>query len=192
MTTSSNVRMVVWHQRSPVIYRYLERQFIDRFFERGEIRLSSFRKFKGHKDEQRGDPNEGMAISAISGTNVTAFAVTMHATNALIMSSSLDYSEDLYRAFNVDGCFAINNPPQFGLAICRQIAGCVAGMEGPCIYLDHRVLERNIPSLTLADLGVDSSTPSDPVTTPTPGQVLRLLETRERDAGFTAGAVRST
>lgn len=167
MTPPSNVRVVVWHQRSPVVYRYLESQFIDRFFETGEIRLSSFQKFKSHKDEHRRDMSEGVAISTVIGNNMAAVAVTKHATNALVMSTSLEHSEQLYRAFEVDGCFVINNPAQFGLAICRQIPGCVAGMEGPCIYSEFRVVERNAPTMTLKDFGVDTSHPPPAVTGPT-------------------------
>jgi len=51
-----------WRIRRPYVFRYLEKQFVDAFFESGSLRLSSFAKFSRHKDEQRFDPDEGYGM----------------------------------------------------------------------------------------------------------------------------------
>jgi len=43
----------------PNVYRYTNKQFVDLFFEKGIIRLSSFAKFRSYPDEIRGDKHEG-------------------------------------------------------------------------------------------------------------------------------------
>lgn len=157
MSSKQIPRVVAWHQRSPVVYRYLESQFIDKFFNEGELRLSSFKKFKQHPDEQRGDSHEGKAILVTGGNNVTAYAIAEFGGNALVMSASEIHQKELYDVFCVDGCFAVENPPMFGLAICRAISNCIAGMQGPCNYYDRRVLEKDSPTLRLEDFGISSN-----------------------------------
>lgn len=163
----NNPRMVVWNQRSPIIYRYMERKYVDDFFEKGELRLSSFRRFKKHTDEQRKDLQEGNVVSCIKGEDFTVYGRTEHATNALIMSASLLYEDRLFEAFDVDDCFAINNAPQFGLEICKKIPHCVAGLEGSCVYVEKRVIESDSSHLNAQDFTIDHGNNTEPVTKPT-------------------------
>lgn len=153
----NSTRMVVWNQRSPTIYRYLEKEFVEDFFEKGELRLSSFKRFKKHKDEQRKDTSEGSVTSCVAGSDFTVYANTEHGSNALILSTSQVYENGLFDSFNVDSCFSINNVPQFGLAICKTIPGCIAGIEGSCIYDDKRVIQTNAGVLKREDFGIDNS-----------------------------------
>ena len=48
-----------WSNRSPRVYRFLEKQYVEAFFRTGALRLSSFARFSKHTDEQRLDGNEG-------------------------------------------------------------------------------------------------------------------------------------
>jgi len=48
-----------WHIYFPVLFRYLEQEYIDAFFRDGSLRLSSFKQFAKHKDEARNDWGEG-------------------------------------------------------------------------------------------------------------------------------------
>ena len=43
----------------PNVYRYLDKKFVDLFFEDGIIRLGSFSRFQKYPDEVRGDISEG-------------------------------------------------------------------------------------------------------------------------------------
>ena len=50
----------LWLPNSPIIYRYMNNEFINKFFQYGEIRLTSYKKFREeYKDEIRGDDQEG-------------------------------------------------------------------------------------------------------------------------------------
>lgn len=42
-----------------MVYRYLDKELVNAFFNEGKLRLSSFNKFRKHSDEHRGDKDEG-------------------------------------------------------------------------------------------------------------------------------------
>jgi len=71
MANPTHLGLFSWHLRLPIVYRYLEQEYVAKFFETSEIRLSSFSQFRKHKDEQRGDSAEGKAISTITGPEFT-------------------------------------------------------------------------------------------------------------------------
>ncbi len=67
-----------WHVRTPVVLRIMPSEYIDDFFKTGRIRLSSFRLFEKHPDEQRGDGQEGKHMIVGKGTKQMVVAVTAH------------------------------------------------------------------------------------------------------------------
>ena len=44
----------------PTVVRYLEKEYVDEFFNTGTPMLASVKKFHQHTDEQRGDTEEGL------------------------------------------------------------------------------------------------------------------------------------
>lgn len=50
-----------WSIFTPTLFRYLASDYVEAFFAEGSLRLSSFTRFAKHADEQRRDPDEGMA-----------------------------------------------------------------------------------------------------------------------------------
>lgn len=136
-----------WKVRRPYLYRYLEKEFVDSFFENGTLRLSSFFAFSKHKDEARLDSSEGKGIVThvnSEGEGQTIFTVLGLGVNSYVMSTSLHFSPELESDFNTDSGFRINDIFGFCNAISRHIPGFQTGLEGPCFYLEERVLDRDM------------------------------------------------
>lgn len=144
-----------WHVKTPPLVRYMDRQYVEEFFDTGRLRLSSFTEFAKHRDEERLDAKEGMTILTGIAADQTVFAVTKHGVRSYILCTSAVESPDLQAAFGADGGFRIKDSTAFGVAIASVLPGFVEGLEGHCIYQDERVIEREINSLDLEALQRD-------------------------------------
>jgi hypothetical protein len=131
--------MTQWNIRTPIVYRYLPRQYVDEFFGTGAIRLSSFSEFSKHPDEEKGDAGEGKHIIVGKGTKQTVFAVTAHGHDACVLSCSAILSDELMERFNCDAAIRVKNTTAFALAIARQLPGLRQGFEGSCYYRDGSI-----------------------------------------------------
>lgn len=136
----------------PMVYRYLEKQWIDQFFSEGKIRLSSFKKFRKHVDEQRGDNVEGKNILIGTGNDKTIYAVVSTGIDAFVLSASLLFSQSLYSDFKVDGCFVIERPLEFMNEISKHIPEYKGLNFGPCIYKPEVLIKRQLPDFNLDSL----------------------------------------
>ena len=142
-------RSKAWGVCFPPVVRYMEKQYVDRFFDTGELRLSCFAQFVQHRDEQREDRQEGRVLFdcriADGGEIVGALYFGMQ---SFVLCGSTIYSEELMQSFGVDSYFRILNTTAFGTAVANVIPNCISGFEGPCIYKKGRLVERqNMPSV---------------------------------------------
>lgn len=133
-----------WNVMLPRVYRYEDKEWIDKFFETGELRLSTFSKFSTYQDEQRGDTSEGLNILHGRGSNHEVFMVAGLGHSSLILCTSTKLDQQLATAFERDGAFEIMDTPAFAREISRQLPGFRHGAEGPCIYTDGKILRRKI------------------------------------------------
>jgi hypothetical protein len=151
-----------WRIRRPHLYRYLEKQFVDEFFSTGNLRLSSFAHFATHADEQRLDRSEGTGIIThvnSEGEGQTLIAVMGQGQNAYVLCTSLIYSDELASVFATDSGFRINDIFAFANAISRHVPGFSSGIEGPCVYLNQRVLDRDMGRIDIESWRTDASAP---------------------------------
>ena len=58
-----------WHIRTPHLFRYMNREYIEKFFDTGKLMLSSFRRFSEHDDAMRNDGIEGKNVVSVRGKN---------------------------------------------------------------------------------------------------------------------------
>lgn len=132
-----------WSVKLPALFRYTEQKWIDEFFDKGNLRLSSFRKFAKHKDEERHDAAEGMAGIDIHYGNEQHFTgIGFFGSEAYVLSTSTIESTDLIKQFEGgDGYFKINDSVAFAAAISAHIPGFMFGYEGLCIYKDARLVK---------------------------------------------------
>jgi len=129
---------IQWGYHRPVVFRYLERCYVDRFFETGELRLSSFATFATHKDEHRQD-SEGKNLIVGRGPNSTTYAVVEHGSDALVLCGSASRNPKLFRTFNTDAAIQIFNTTGFGQAVASKIAALKFGLEGHCYYTNFAI-----------------------------------------------------
>lgn len=134
----------------PVTYRYLDKKYIDLFFEKGILRISSFRKFKMYPDEIRGDKSEGGgAFKTITKEGSQFLLMTNTGESEYMFCSSLIQSDELTKQFNVDSYFKIIKPLEFSSAILNSIPGCSQAFLGFCNYQDHRIIEKKIKGFSI-------------------------------------------
>lgn len=141
------------HFKVPCVYRYMNREFVERFFEDGILRISSFARFRSYPDEVRGDKSEGGG--SIRGTGADkGFAfhlMTQVGENGYMLSASLESSQDLQKQFGADSQFTIVDPLAFAVAISNAIPGSAQVFLGYCNYQPHRMIEKAVPGLSSAD-----------------------------------------
>jgi len=138
-----------WQVKTPTIYRYLDQQYIDEFFEEGVIQLSSFSEFRQHEDEMREDSNEGVNIVTAEGEEANISAVTATGMNSYVFCGSTIASESLMNDFEVDGYFKITDTQSFGKAIAKSLENrneieiVERGIEGFCEYTDGNLIRED-------------------------------------------------
>lgn len=136
-----------WIILRPRLYRLLEKRYVDMFFEDGSLRLSSFKMFANHQDEQRKDVSEGFGVRVGRGSDHTISIVGGRGSNAYVLCGTIAYMKSIEDDFNqYDACFVIDNTTEFAAAISLQAPSFVAGCEGLVIYQDDTVIIRNTDS----------------------------------------------
>jgi hypothetical protein len=134
-----------WRVLLPPVYRYLPNEFVSSFFDKGELRLSSFAQFAKHTDEARGDTQEGQSMVSAQGggRQFVSFVSTGH--QSYVLCGSFILSKPIMERFSdCDAVIEITNVPEFALAVARQLAGFTSGVSGYCIYAANRVLVRHV------------------------------------------------
>jgi hypothetical protein len=127
--------MQIFHIMTPVVFRMLERRWVDKFFETGELRLSSFAQFAKHTDEQRKD-KEGNNTITLRGASTTGFArIHGSGSNAYVLcSTALEPSRALVKAFNYEAAIQIFDAMGFAIAITQQVPNFLGLLVGHCVY----------------------------------------------------------
>lgn len=137
----------------PNIYRYMDKQFIDLFFEKGILRLSSFKKFREYPDEIRGDKNEGNG-SVTGTTDKSGFqfhVMSNVGSDAYMLCGSIIDSDAIRNTFKTDSCFRIVKPLDFSVAVSNAILGFKQSFQGFCNYREHRLIKKLIPGMDIND-----------------------------------------
>lgn len=153
-----NNNQIELHSFVPMLFRYLEREWIDHFFKTGKLRLSSFKRFTNHKDEQRGDKSEGTNIIKGNLGKYTSLSVMSVGGDCYVLSTSLIEDDGLMNEFDVDSYFVIQDPVGFMNEIAHQIKGCYVVKFGPCLYQKKSTIERTVKDYDPELLKSDSDT----------------------------------
>lgn len=153
------------------VFRYMHRQYVDLFFQTGELKLSSYESNRAIEDAVRRDQREGTGDYLIlSRDRKLSYRMSARAFDQrmLCMSTSSDVNR-MMNHFGVDGCFEVTNTTGFGFEIARALDAFRFGREGLVTYQNgykRILLLENHPHLL--DL-----TPSEP----TNEQVLGYIDT---------------
>ncbi len=132
----------------PPVYRYLDEKYIDEFFSSGKLRLSTFKKFYIHENDQQRDVDEGYCVVEVRDEDTCrAFKSEIGlGINSYVLCASLKNSEDLAKAFNVNSCFVIEKPFAFAQIIANKLQDVLNVRLGPCRYMPDRTIKtHNLP-----------------------------------------------
>ena len=146
-----------YHFLIPSVYRYMDRKYIDEFFETGKIRLSSFKIYQKYEDTVKGDKGEGknVVIAKSEKDNMTMYAAVEVGMNAYSLCTSTINSTKLMELFECDGVFRIKDSQSFGLAIANKVNSLLEGIQGHCIYINERKTKKDVDNLSLNELKVN-------------------------------------
>jgi hypothetical protein len=131
-----------WSIRLPVVTRYLDEPHVESFFKEGRLRLPSFRTFREHKDEVRGDQLEGRVSAEIRGPNVRHSVLAINGQAAFILSATLVENRNMETSFSTAAGIRILNTVAFANAISTHIPRFVGGCQGNCIYREDTTLKK--------------------------------------------------
>lgn len=129
-----------WSIFTPTAFRLMPRKYVDAFFATGELRLSSFRAFSKHKDEERKDATEGDNVIVGRGPATTIFARTVHGSDAFVLcATACPPTRDILERFGSDAAIQIFDTTGFAAAVAKFVPGMRQGFEGYCHYSDGAI-----------------------------------------------------
>lgn len=134
-----------WRVKSNPVYRLLDnKQWLDNFFQKGELLLSCFSRFRLYPNEIQGDKREGDGFCYYEDYDGTTRGFKYESgMNSYIMSTTEKISEKIITDFNAVGAIKILNITNFAIEISKRISFCYSGLEGRCNYSDSRVFRIN-------------------------------------------------
>lgn len=132
---------ISWGYKIDPVYRIVgENEYLDDFFENGNIFISSFENFKSYDDEMQGDISEGQSL--IGGFDKEGNGNHIFyegGVQAFILCTTNILSEAVIKDFNGVGAVKINNSVLFAREIAKKLPFVSTGIEGDCIYVDSKV-----------------------------------------------------
>ena len=143
---------------TPPLYRCMSAKYVDQFFDKGSLRISSFRQFAKHPDELHRDADEstGMVTSALVG-GIQGTVFLERNDNAPILCASIRSDQQSFTGQHYDGCFRIDRTIEFAVAVSRCIPGVVEVMEGFCIYSNKRIMTKHVGPVSAKDMQDDAN-----------------------------------
>ena len=132
---------LVWNYKKEIVYKLLDKiEYINNFFETGELLISCFAKFKKCPNEFQGDKEEGDGI--VVGKNEKGDISMIgfdSGINAYVFSTTTKNTDKMKSDFKAVGAIKINEPTQFAIEIAKKLSFVSSGVEGYCDYIDSRI-----------------------------------------------------
>jgi hypothetical protein len=116
------------------LYRYMDKCYVEKFFQQGALQLGSFLHFAELEDESRRDDSEGFKEILVQGKVGGVFREYRSGLTSLVLCTSMDGNK--WASKWGDAAIQINDPTRFGIAVTDAIKECIEGAEGPCIYAE--------------------------------------------------------
>ena len=132
----------------PNIYRYMDNEFIDLFFNEGIFRISSFQTYKEYPDEIRGDKGEGSgSYMNMPKEGPKSVVITIVGDDSYMLSTSLHKSKALQKDFNTNGVIEIVDPLNFAVALSNSILGNTETCIGFCNYQENKIVRKQLENI---------------------------------------------
>jgi hypothetical protein len=137
-----------WRGRIPPLFRYMKQEYVEAFFARGELWLTTYERCRAIDDLSRNDAREGKINTLVRTTGDYAIAsVSGVGRQSYMLCTSLHESEALMSSFEAaNDYFRIDDPRAFAETIASAVNGYQRGLMGPCTYMPERSVEKYDPS----------------------------------------------
>lgn len=132
------------------LYRYLERQFVERFFDTGELMLSSFVRCRAIEGARQ-DCREGRCNLSLFDGLTSIYGISDSGSRTHFLCTSRLLSESLMKKFSVDDFFIVKRPLHFAYAIAECIQDVSNFEFRDCIYTDTGPEARSQSPIFLAN-----------------------------------------
>jgi len=136
----------------PFLYRYENKEWIDHFFETGELQISSFHEYHRYEDNQLGDKSEGKTVNrAIDEVNKQTIITAGEAGGTCYtFCTSIVLDKGLFKTFSRDSVFRIRNTPKFLSEIAKSLDEAIKKQNnfvngvtcGNCIYIKQKSVRK--------------------------------------------------
>lgn len=127
------------------IVRMLPIEWVNHFFDTGNLLLGSYAHFRLVEDYARGDTTEGKFLVVNRSGVWTGFYDATAGFNHRVLCCTLgDPTDALLAEFNADSGFTIHDPVGFSEAM-RDAIGAGTGHFGQCVYPRHKVIVAQAP-----------------------------------------------
>ena len=124
----------------PPVYRYMETEYVDEFFNTGRLRIPSMRSFAKHPDDVFSDPTEGNVFVFAIGHDLTVPFITLAGRDCYVLCGSQVLSRELADNFGRKSAIQIINHIEFSKAVYEKIPKSVSQYQGPAIYADSYLM----------------------------------------------------
>ncbi|WP_421722025.1 hypothetical protein [Alloalcanivorax xenomutans] len=135
-----------WGIKTPNLTRYMEKQYVDEFFEFGKLRIPSFKRFRSNPDEEQGDAFEGRTSAQLATPTGSHAIIATNGQEAYVLCATTVESKTLQDKFRTQFGIRILNTLGFAHCISAHIPGFVGGLEGLCSYRDDVSINKSIGS----------------------------------------------
>jgi hypothetical protein len=103
-----------WQILRPTVVRYMDAEYVDRFFDMGELRLTTFDQLRKHPDEWCRDNSEGTVLAnCVTVDGRELYGVAAFGLGAYVLCGSTVESDAMQRKMKRDSIFRIVNTRGF-------------------------------------------------------------------------------
>jgi len=132
---------------APFIYRYENQEWIDNFFETGEILISCFDQYSKYEDNQLGDMSEGLGSNMAIAQDGLIFTKTKFGMDCYCFCTSTQLRKELFKTFDRNSVFRIKDSINFMMQVEIALKNVTEVLFGNCIYLEERSIKKKIESV---------------------------------------------
>jgi hypothetical protein len=117
------------------VYRHLEQEWVDWFFETGKLRLTTLETCRNHENPTRRDPNDGLLNFSIRDGSQMLAGLNVAASRSYVLCASISPCSGIQDHFSTDSLIEIEDVEGFANAVGNAIHSTGDALIGDCRYV---------------------------------------------------------
>lgn len=129
----------------PILWRFMSRKRVEKFFETGELRISTYAKYAEHDNPVRRDADEGKVTLLGAHGKLSCKMSLGVGGNALVLCTSLSQNNVLSKGEPYDACIEIDDLLSFVKVATIKLAEKVnveSVVHGACMYHNKEIQDK--------------------------------------------------